>query len=282
MDGQTLELLAEIICGDDQEKFPVYRSGSELTRFFQRVGFANLTHDGSTRKWWTLDTLKLLSDNNLKAVILRLANPKEYKADRPNTSKAISCLNEILSLEGLKIELSGISPQLKECVPDFSLDVSDMKNLKPLTKPDFTKLNIENRLSEILSARWNEVEICVNNGAYLSATILMGSMLEGLFLSALSRNPKEANSAKSAPFDKKKNKTKDFADWKLVEMIDVAHDEGWIDYDVKKYSHALRDFRNFIHPHQQMLQNCYPDKDTCDISWLVVQATVNDLVEKLK
>jgi len=282
MDGQTLELLAEMICGDDQEKFPVYRSSSELTRFFQRVGFANLSHDGSTRKWWTLDAVKALSENNLKAVILRLANPKEYKADRANTSKAITCLNNILSLEGLKVELSGITPQLKECVPDFSADIPDMKDLKPLPKPDFSKLNIESKLSEVLSARWTEVEICVNNNAYLSATILMGSMLEGLFLSVLARNPKEANSAKSAPFDKKKNKVKEFTDWKLVEMIDVAHDVGWIDYDVKKYSNALRDFRNFIHPHQQMLQNCYPDKDTCDISWLVVQATVNDLVEKLK
>lgn len=282
MDGQTLELLAEMICGDDQEKFPVYRSGSELTRFFQRIGFANISHDGSTRKWWTLEALKSLSDNNLKAVILRLANPKEYRADRKNTANAITCLNEILSLEGLKIELSGISPQLRACAADFSMDISDVKDLKPLPKPDFSKLNIESKLSNVLSARWIEVEICVSNGAYLSATILMGSMLEGLFLSTLSRNPKEANLAASAPFDKKKNKVKDFTDWKLVEMIDVAHDIGWIDYDVKKYSHALRDFRNFIHPHQQMLQQSYPDDDTCQISWLVVQATVNDLVKKLK
>jgi len=282
MDGQTIELLAEMICGDDQEKFPVYRSGSELTRFFQRVGFANLAHDGSTRKWWILEALKSLSENNLKAVILRLANPKEYKADRTKTAKAITCLNDILSLEGYKVEFSGITPQLKECDPDFFEDVPDVQDLKPLPKPDFSKLNIETKLSEVLSSRWNEVEICVNTSAYLSATILMGSMLEGLFLSVLSRNPKEANLAKSAPFDKKKNKVKDFTDWKLVEMIDVAHDVGWIDYDVKQYSHSLRDFRNFIHPHHQMLQNCYPDKDTCNISWLVVQATVNDLIEKLK
>jgi hypothetical protein len=214
--------------------------------------------------------------------MLRLANPKEYKADRANTAKAITCLNDILSLEGLRVELSGITPQLRTCDPDFSVDIPDVKDLRPLPKPDFSKLNIESKLSEVLSARWNEVEICVNNGAYLSAIILMGSMLEGLFLSVLSRNPKEANLAKSAPVDKKKNKVKDFTDWNLVEMIDVAHDAGWIDYDVKKYSHSLRDFRNFIHPHQQMLQSCYPDKDTCNISWLVVQATVNDLIEKLK
>ena len=61
MDGQTLESLADMICGDGEE-YPVYRTGSELTRFFRRVGFSNLVHDGSTRKWWTLSVLEQLSD----------------------------------------------------------------------------------------------------------------------------------------------------------------------------------------------------------------------------
>lgn len=38
MDGQTRNSLAEMICGDGQV-YLVYRTGSELTRFFQRVGF---------------------------------------------------------------------------------------------------------------------------------------------------------------------------------------------------------------------------------------------------
>lgn len=282
MDGQTIELLAEMICGDDQERFPTYRSGTELTRFFQRIGFSNITHDGSTRKWWTLDVLTHLSKNNLKAVILRLSDPKEYRGDKLNFSKALNALNDILALEGLKVVLKGITPQLIECLPDFSIAGADEKELKPLPKPDFTKLKIESKLSEVLSRRWDEVEICIKGGAHLSATILMGSTLEGLFLSVLSSNPKEANCTKSAPLNIKTKKVKNFADWKLAEMIDVAHDLGWIDLDVKKYSHALREFRNFIHPHQQMLQQSYPDEDTCQISWLVVQATVNDLIKKLK
>jgi len=69
MDSQTLESIVEMICGDGQE-YPVYRSGSELTRFFRRVGFSNFIHDGSTRKWWTPSVLEQLTDNNLKAVIL--------------------------------------------------------------------------------------------------------------------------------------------------------------------------------------------------------------------
>jgi hypothetical protein len=88
MDSQTIESLAEMICGDGQD-YPVYRTGSELTKFFRRVGFSNFVHDGSTRKWWTLSVLEQLTDNNLKAVILRLADPREYKGNQEHVMQAL-------------------------------------------------------------------------------------------------------------------------------------------------------------------------------------------------
>jgi hypothetical protein len=95
MDKITLERISEFICGDDEKICPVYRSGSELTRFFERVGFSNFQHDGSTRKWWTLNILESLTENNLTAVVLRLANPWEYKGNNENANKAISSMNKI-------------------------------------------------------------------------------------------------------------------------------------------------------------------------------------------
>jgi hypothetical protein len=67
----------------------------------------------------------------------------------------------------------------------------------------------------------------------------------------------------------------------LSEMIDVARAVGWIDLDVKRFSHALREFRNLIHPYQQLATRANPDADTCGISWLVVQAAANDLARIL-
>jgi hypothetical protein len=118
MDLSTRESLAEMICGDDTNRFPSYRSGSELTRFFQRIGFSNVVHDGATRKWWTLEVLKQLSDNNLHAVIRRLADPREYGSDKEAIKKAIGSLNKILSVEGFQVELEGISPKLKKIFGD--------------------------------------------------------------------------------------------------------------------------------------------------------------------
>ena len=280
MDGQTLDSIADMICGDGQD-YPVYRTGSELTRFFERVGFSNFSHDGSTRKWWTLDVLKQLTNNNLKAVVLRLADPREYRGNQKQVSQAIIKLNEILMVEGLKVEIQGIKPILKEIEPQFVEQVEEPE-LKPLPPPDFLNLKLEPGLGEILEDRWNQAQKCLNADACLAATIIMGSMLEGMLLSILQKFPKEANTCKAAPYDPRTGKIKYFAEWSLSEMINVAHEAGWIDLDVKKFSHALREFRNLIHPYQQMILKTFPDKDTCDISWLVVQAAANDLAKKLK
>jgi len=95
-------------------------------------------------------------------------------------------------------------------------------------------------------------------------------------------NLRRANTCKAAPLDPRTGKVKYFAEWSLSDMINVAHEANWIDLDVKKFSHALREFRNLIHPYQQMIVKTFPDKDTCEISWLVVQAATNDLARKLK
>ncbi len=279
MDEKTLESLSEMICGDGP--YPVYRTGSELTRFFRRVGFCNFVHDGSTRKWWTLDVLKQLSGSNLRAVIIRLADPREYSGDSGKTGHAIASLNDILGLEGLCVEIDGVKPRIREVSPHLQEEKKDQE-LRPLPPPNFISLRLEAGLGEVLSCRWEESQKCVNTQAYVSAIIIMGSLLEGMMLAVMQQFPREANSSKAAPLDPKTGKVKHLSGWTLSDMINVAHELGWIDLDVKKFSHSLREFRNLVHPYQQWMLKANPDKDTCDISWLVVQATSNDLAKLLK
>jgi len=281
LDEYTLEGIAELICGDDREGTPVYRSGSELTRFFRRTGLHQLQYDGSTRKWWTLDSLRRCRPKGLEAVILRLSSPKEYGGDTGQTKKAIEFLNKRLLVEGYQVTLSGVVPRIERVQPELPPE-SEEKEFRPLPPPDFLALGLEPGIGDLLSSRWHEAQKCVDTGAYLAATILMGSLLEGLLLGVLQRNPRIANQAPNSPKDPKTDKPKYFWDWKLAEMIDVAHEVGWLDLDVKKFSHSLREFRNLIHPYQQMATRCSPDEDTCGIEWLVVQAACNDLARVLQ
>ena len=132
-----------------------------------------------------------------------------------------------------------------------------------------------------MEQRWQEVIKCIDNEAYLAAIIMMGSILEGILLAIIHKFPKKANQAPAAP-KYKDGKVKKFWEWSLSEMIDVAHEVGWLQGDVKRFAHVLRDYRNLVHPWHQMVIKEPPDEDTCKIAWQVVQAAINDLIEFAK
>ncbi len=275
MDITTKNKIGEFICGDDKNKYPVYRSSYYLTKFFQEIGI-NVTHDGTTRNTWAHSIVGQLNGTDLQKTILRLASPKLYGGDRDLIKLALTTINEILAVEGLKVNIVGVEPQLVREKPNYDFsDKPTESELKPLPPPDFDKLNLEFGISEILQQRWTEIQSCIDVNATVSAVIMMGSMLEGFLMGTMQRKPQIANTASNAP--KKDGRVKHFADWSLSDMIDVGHEVGWIQLDVKKFSHALRDFRNIIHPYQQLAVRTNPDIDTCKISWLVVQAACNDI-----
>jgi hypothetical protein len=217
-------------------------------------------------------------------VLLRLSSPKLYYGDREKIKLAVHSINEILDAEGFQVIFEGSEPKLRRHIPNYNFEAQaaqpEEKELKPLPPPDFDALGLEVGLSDILQKRWDEIQKCIDSNATLSALIMMGSMLEGFLLGIMLKQPKFANTAALAP--KKDGKVKQFYDWKLAEMIDVAHEIGWIQLDVKKFSHALREFRNLIHPHEQLSLKTYPNLDTCNISWLVVQAACNNIAEWIK
>lgn len=77
--------------------------------------------------------------------------------------------------------------------------------------------------------------------------------------------PPQFNQASSSPKDPT-SKVKPFQEWTLAQFIDVACDLGHLKLDVRKFSHALRDFRNYIHPFQQISSRFNPDRHTAEIS----------------
>jgi len=135
-------------------------------------------------------------------------------------------------------------------------------------------LSIDPLLVPVLESRLSEAQYCIES-APLATIFLCGSILEGILLGVASQNPKKFNQALTAP--KKDGKVKPFQDWTLAQFIDVAHELGELKLDVKKFSHELRDFRNYIHPYQQIVSKFTPDKHTADICLQVLKAAIADL-----
>lgn len=153
---------------------------------------------------------------------------------------------------------------------------------KEFKKITLEKLEIDSVVTGILKERLLEIQKNLESQASLSAIILCGSVLEGLLLGMATKHMIDFNQSHASPKNKETNKVKPFHEWTLSNFIDVAYSIKLIGLDVKKHSHSLRDFRNYIHPFQQMQSKFTPDIDTAKISWQVLQAAINDLIKMKK
>lgn len=132
-------------------------------------------------------------------------------------------------------------------------------------------------LKEATDRRWQEAQKCVHAGCFISAVIMMGSILEALLLARANLSPAIAYQSVRAPKDKS-GKTPAIQDWTLSALIDVAVDQEWIKTDRGKFSHALRESRNVVHPWVEIATHANFDGATCQTSWEVLQASVDDLL----
>lgn len=141
------------------------------------------------------------------------------------------------------------------------------------TPPVFAPLAADPAMQAILSERWSEIQRCMATEAFLAATVMMGGLLETLLLARINSSPNGAAvfTAKAAPKDKA-GKTHALGDWKLVHMVDVAHEVAWISKAGKDLGHVLRDFRNYIHPHKQFTDRVVISEEDILMFWEVTKS----------
>lgn len=160
---------------------------------------------------------------------------------------------------------------------------------EPTTEKDFLKQNFEGinwqnlsldiLLQPVIEQRIKEIHKALENNLPLSVIFLSGSTLEGLLLDLATKHTSSFRNAESSP-KYKENKVKSIEKWSLNSLIDVAHEIGFLSLDVKKYSHSLRDFRNYIHPREQALNQFNPDIHTAKISFQVLRAAIAQISKK--
>jgi hypothetical protein len=142
------------------------------------------------------------------------------------------------------------------------------------------KLGLDALIGSVLKQRLHEIRKCLKAGAPLAVIFLCGSTLEGILLGIATARSMDFNRSSISPKDKA-GKVKQFQEWTLNDFINVARDLGLVGEDVKKFSHSLREFRNYIHPYQQMSARFDPDEHTAKICWQVLQAAITQLARNI-
>lgn len=150
-------------------------------------------------------------------------------------------------------------------------------------QPDFSKLISASDMRSILERRWDEAQVCLGSGADLSATIMMGSLLEALLLARINVLPNAAPifKLKSTPQDKKTGKAKPLTEWTLKDFIEVAHEMKWIRDAAKKVGVVLRDYRNFVHPERELSIGISIDHNDAKMFWAVFNELAVQIIESV-
>jgi len=147
--------------------------------------------------------------------------------------------------------------------------------------PNIQKLPIEALAVPIIESRLSEARTAMGAGAHLSVILLCGSVLEAVLLGASQKDPARFNQASASP-KAADGSVKRLHEWTLAQFIDVACEIGLLKPDVKKFSHGLRDFRNYIHPYEQMVSGFTPDEHTAKVCFQVLKAALASVAGERK
>ena len=148
-------------------------------------------------------------------------------------------------------------------------------------KPAFGTLISDATMLAILERRWSETVACLSAGAPLAATVMMGGLLEALFLARINALPNQAPvfTAKAAPRDKQ-GKTKTLKEWGLKDYIDVAHELDWIRQSAKEVGQVLRDYRNYIHPEKERSHGISLELGDASMFFVVFCSLADQLIKR--
>ncbi|MFI5736130.1 hypothetical protein ACIA49_38810 [Kribbella sp. NPDC051587] len=143
---------------------------------------------------------------------------------------------------------------------------------------DLSRVDVPVDFQTVISDRLKEIEICLSNSAPLAVVLLCGSTLEGLLYEVAKNQPAAFNQAATAP--RRDGKVQRLPDWTLSQLIVTARELAILGEDVAKFATAVRDFRNYIHPLQQVSDNFRPRRITALLARQVLRASLDDLAAK--
>jgi len=139
----------------------------------------------------------------------------------------------------------------------------------------------DDKLKEILVRDFRELEICRIRGLNKSTLVICGSIIEALLIDQIL---KEDNLplAQEKFNDNIKKKRPDRIDklpqeWFFAEIIDVCKNLNLISDESKKDSWRINEYRNIIHPMNEISQNKNISPELAEISYNILLLIIKDI-----
>lgn len=282
---KTLESLRDMI----NEKTE-YRSGSQLVQFFNQLGANDEYGQGFPSRWFFTDQ-KLQAINGTPQIdecIKKVFAPINFIGRVPELDAHLQEFNKYLAFDKWRVVRSGAEITFKRLdkveIDERPANSADLENsflTREFSNVSVQGLGLEGTVVTVLEQRVKEIEKCFSASSPLAVILLAGSTLEGILLGLAIQYPRHFNTARASPKDSN-GKVRQFQEWSLSNFIDVARELLLVQHDTHKFSHSLRDFRNYIHPFEQMASGFSPRENTAKICLQVLKAAIHDLHENIE
>jgi hypothetical protein len=122
------------------------------------------------------------------------------------------------------------------------------------------------KLKEIVSRDLYEAQLCMDC-SHKSVVILCGGVVEAVLIYRLSQGKRKTNAI--TQFRKQYPKAKNLSDinsWSFEQLINIAKQVKLIDEGIRLNLHAIRNFRNFVHPYREIKSTSSPDSHLATIA----------------
>ena len=132
----------------------------------------------------------------------------------------------------------------------------------------------------ILERRWIECTKCVGAKAHLAAIVMMGGLLEALFVARAKQMADKSPlfAAPSVPKNPKTGVAVPLQEWMLNSYLQVGHDMKWITKSARDLAAVLGEFRNYVHPEKEHRHGVALGHEDSKMLWDVTKNLVAQLL----
>lgn len=147
------------------------------------------------------------------------------------------------------------------------------KSQKTESSTEFSFI-IDTALRGQLAADWREAQNVHQVQAWKSCVLLCGGVIEGMLLDSLGQHEQRAFAAYKRL---RQNSPPDLTRWNLIDLVEVAGEAGILSRGTVHLGHALREFRNLIHPGKLAREKVQVTEEEADIALRAVRLCVRAL-----
>lgn len=173
---------------------------------------------------------------------------------------------------GVYYDLTGIRTYLAMAIGRLQIEIDETSDTPVTEKRQFSFIS-DSDLRRIIERDYSEIQRSYIAECWKSVIILCGGAIEAILADLVKSNEQTAKASKSA------SKESDIMRWDLSTLINVSVELSLVSAGVEKLSHSLREYRNLVHPGNELRNKLRFSAEEAKIAVEVLNIVHRDLTK---